>query len=62
MLFGDAAAVDRHPDASQDRDAERPADSGLVSEIAEAEPARSGGALPRMMSFVRVNTGESPSE
>jgi len=39
-----------------------PPNSEQVSEIAEAAPARSGGAAPMIMSFERVNTGERPRE
>ena len=39
-----------------------PPNSALVSEIAEAAPARSGGADPTIRSVVSVNTGAMPSE
>jgi len=39
-----------------------PPSSAPVSEIAEAAPARSGGAAPMMRSFVSVKTGAIPSE
>ena len=39
-----------------------PPSSALVSERAEAEPARSGGAAPRTMSVTRVTDGERPIE
>src|SRR3954470_14622374 len=39
-----------------------PPSSEHVSEIADAAPARSGGAAPMMMSLARVNTGDRPRE
>src|SRR5882672_73407 len=39
-----------------------PPSSEHVSEIADAAPARSGGAAPMMMAFASVNTGERPRE
>src|SRR3990172_865146 len=39
-----------------------PPSSAPVSEIPEAAPARSGGALPTISSVVKLNTGESASE
>ena len=39
-----------------------PPSSAPVSEIPEAAPAFSGGALPTISSVVRVNTGDSASE
>ena len=39
-----------------------PPSSALVSDSAEAAPARSGGADPRMMSVVNAATGVSPRE
>ena len=42
--------------------ASAPPNSALVSEIADAAPARSGGAEPTTMSVVSVNTGAMPSE
>ena len=39
-----------------------PPSSELVSEIADAAPARSTGALPTMMSVARMTTGETPRE
>jgi len=39
-----------------------PPSSELVSEIADAAPARSTGALPTIRSVARMITGESPSE
>src|SRR6266849_2708301 len=39
-----------------------PPSSEPVSEIADAAPARSGGALPTIRSVARVNTGASPRE
>src|SRR5829696_4715546 len=38
-----------------------PPNSAPVSEIPEAAPARSGGALPTMTSVARVPTGATPS-
>ncbi len=39
-----------------------PPNSELVSEIAEAAPARAGGAAPMARSAATVNTGASPTE
>ncbi len=39
-----------------------PPSSDAVSEIPDAAPARSGGAVPTMSSVVSVNTGASASE
>lgn len=39
-----------------------PPSSELVSEIAAAAPARSGGAVPTTKSVASVKTGASPSE
>ena len=39
-----------------------PPNSALVSEMADAAPARSGGAEPMIRSVVSVNTGARPSE
>src|ERR671911_1887211 len=39
-----------------------PPSSAEVSAIAEAAPARSGGATPTIRSIARVNTGARPSE
>src|SRR5688572_18915799 len=39
-----------------------PPNSADVSEIADAAPARSGGADPMIRSVVKVNTGETPTE
>src|SRR4051812_6774252 len=36
--------------------------SAHVSEMPDAEPARSGGAEPIMTSFASVNTGDEPKE
>ena len=39
-----------------------PPSSELVSEIADAAPARSGGAAPTIRSVARVTTGARPNE
>src|SRR4029453_15902932 len=39
-----------------------PPNSALVSDMADAAPARSGGAAPMIRSVVNVNTGDVPSE
>jgi hypothetical protein len=39
-----------------------PTNSALVSEMPEAAPARSGGALPMIRSVPSVKTGASPSD
>ena len=59
---GVTAAVDRDPDAAEDRNAQRAAELRAGLGDPEAAPAPSGGAEPTMSSVVRPNTGAKPSE